>query len=236
MPEPRRTHSRPVRRTVLRASVLSLGLACGIGHAAPAAPTPPDARTLTAFFRAVQLDDAKTVESMIGSKVNANQRNPLGGEPGLVLALREDAMRVFQVFLAHPGTNLEAQAANGNTALMMAAYKRNRRAVEALLARGAKVNRPGWTALHYAAAAGDDAIVRLLLERGAKVDAVSPLKSGAYTPMMVAAREGHDATALLLIAHDADRKRTNSEGLTAVQIAERAGKPMVAATIARGAR
>jgi ankyrin repeat protein len=236
MPEPRRTHSRPLRRTVLRGSVLTLGLACGLGRAAPAAPTPPDASTLTAFFRAVQLDDAKTVESMIGSKVNANQRNPLGGEPGLVLALREDAMRVFRVFLAHPGTNLETRAANGNTALMMAAFKRNRPAVEALLARGAAVNRQGWTALHYAAASGDDAIARLLLAKGARVDAVSPPASGAYTPMMMAAREGHDGTALLLIAHGADRKRKNSEGLTAVQIAERAGKPMVAKAIARGGR
>ncbi|MFC4933015.1 ankyrin repeat domain-containing protein [Massilia sp. GCM10023247] len=214
-------------------------LAGGLAQAAPdasARPAPPTAAQLTSFFRAVQLDDAKTVESMLGSKVNANQLNPLGAEPGLVQAIREDAMRVFQVFLAHPGTNLETRAANGNTALMMAAYKRNRPAVEALLAKGAKVNQPGWTALHYAAAAGDDAIVRLLLARGARVDAVSPLKSGAYTPMMMAAREGHDGTAVLLIAHGADRRRKNSEGLTAVEIAERAGKPMVAAAIARGAR
>lgn len=226
-------------RTILAIACLAGGLHLGLAQAAPdapARPAPPTASQLTSFFRAVQLDDAKTVESMLGSKVNANQLNPLGAEPGLVQAIREDAMRVFQVFLAHPGTNLETSAANGNTALMMAAYKRNRPAVEALLAKGAKLNQPGWTALHYAAAAGDDAIVRLLLARGARVDAVSPLKSGAYTPMMMAAREGHDGTALLLIAHGADRRRKNSEGLSAVEIAERAGKPMVAAAIARGAR
>jgi uncharacterized protein len=225
------------RRAVLRSTVLmvglGLGLVPGLNYAAPAAP---DASQLTAFFRAVQLDDVKTVERMLGAQVNANQLNPLGAEPGMVQAIREDAMRVFRAFLAHPGTDLEAQAANGNTALMMAAFKRNRPAVDALLAKGAKVNRPGWTALHYAAASGDEAIVRLLLERGAKVDAVSPLKSGAYTPMMMAAREGHDGAALLLIAHGADRKRKNSEGLTAVEIAERAGKPMVASSIARSAR
>ncbi|MEW6165060.1 MAG: ankyrin repeat domain-containing protein, partial [Pseudomonadota bacterium] len=211
-----------LRRTALGSIVLALGIRPALARSAPTAPT---ASQLNAFFRAVQLDDVRTVERMLGAQVNANQLNPLGAEPGLVQAIREDAMRVFKAFLAHPGTNLEARAANGNTALMMAAYKRNRPAVEALLAKGAKVNRPGWTALHYAAAAGDDAIVRLLLERGAKVDAVSPLRSGAYTPMMMAAREGHDGTALLLIAHGADRQRTNSEGLTAVQIAERAGKP-----------
>lgn len=221
------------RRLVLRSAVLVAGLACGI---AIAAPVPPNEAQLTTFFRAVQMDDAKTVNAMIGTVVNANQPNPIGGEPGLVQALREDAMEVFKAFLAHPGTNLEAKAANGNTALMMAAFKRNRPAVAALLAKGAKVNQPGWTALHYAAAGGDDEIVRLLLARGAKVDAVSPKASGGYTPMMMAAREGHDGTALVLIAHGADRTRKNVEGLNAVQIAERAGKPRVAAALQRGGR
>ena len=221
------------RRLVLQGIVLAAGLACGITTAAPRPPTPAE---LTTFFRAVQLDDAKTVGEMLGSVVNANQPNPIGGEPGLVQALREDAMKVVQVFLDHPGTNLETKAANGNTALMMAAFKRNRPAVELLLARGAKVNEPGWTALHYAAASGADDIVRLLLARGAKVDAVSPPKSGGYTPMMMAAREGHDGTALVLIAHGADRARKNVEGLDAVQIAERAGKPRVAAALQRGGR
>lgn len=221
------------RRLVLQGIVLAAGLACGISTAAPRPPTPAE---LTTFFRAVQLDDAKTVGQMLGSVVNANQPNPIGGEPGLVQALREDAMKVVQVFLDHPGTNLETKAANGNTALMMAAFKRNRPAVELLLARGAKVNQPGWTALHYAAASGADDIVRLLLARGARVDAVSPPKSGGYTPMMMAAREGHDGTALVLIAHGADRARKNVEGLDAVQIAERAGKPRVAAALQRGGR
>ena len=230
------------RRVTLRSIVLALSLGVGFGprlafaQVAPAAPAAPNASQLTSFFRAVQLDDLNTVQRMLGSKVNANQLNPIGAEPGLVQAVREDAMRVFHAFLAHPGTDLEAQASNGNTALMMAAYKRNRPAVEALLAKGAKVDQAGWTALHYAAASGDEAIVRLLLGRGAQVDAVSPLKSGAYTPMMMAAREGHDGTALLLIAHGADRNRKNREGLTAVELAERAGKPMVAKAIARGAR
>jgi ankyrin repeat protein len=223
----------PRRRLVLSSIVLAAGLACGISAAAPRPPTEAE---LTKFFKAVQLNDDRTVNAMIGSVVNANQPNPIGGEPGIVQALREDAMEVFKAFLAHPGTDLEAKAANGNTALMMAAFKRNRAAVEALLAKGAKVNQPGWTALHYAAASGDDEIVRLLLARGAKVDAVSPPKSGGFTPMMMAAREGHDGTALVLIAHGADRMRKNVEGLDAVQIAERAGKPRVAAALQKGGR
>lgn len=220
---------RVVLRSILGAAVASVGLA----HAAL---TPPDGAALARFFRAVQLDDAKTVQAMIGATVNANQLNPIGGEPGLVLALREDAMRVVQVFLDHPGTNLETRAVNGNTALMMAAFKRNRAAVEQLLAKGARIDQPGWTALHYAAASGDDEIVRLLLARGAKIDAVSPLRSGDYTPLMMAAREGKDGTALLLIGQGANAALKNSEGLTAEQLAERAGKTRVAQAIRQAAR
>lgn len=216
------------RRVLLQGMLFAMCAGAGLVHAVPAAP---DRRQLTAFFRAVGLDDARTVNAMIGKVVNANQLNPLGGEPGLVLAVREDAMRVLDAFLAHPGTDLEAAAVNGNTALMMAAFKRNRPAIEALLAKGAKVNQPGWTALHYAAAAGDNGIVELLLQRGASVDPVSPLKSGAYTPLMMAAREGKDDTALLLMKHGAKATLTNSEGLTAEQLAERAGKTRVAQAI-----
>ena len=230
------------RRALLRTILFALCAGAGLVHAAPpgtelvATPAAPDARQLTRFFRAVQLDDDKTVGAMIGSVVNANQLNPLGGEPGLVLAVREDAMRVMAVFLAHPGTGLDTRAVNGNTALMMAAFKRNRAAIEALLAKGARVNQPGWTALHYAAAAGDNEIVGILLKHGAKIDPVSPLQSGAYTPLMMAAREGKDDTALLLMKHGAKPGAKNSEGLTAEGLAERAGKTRVAQAIRDASR
>jgi hypothetical protein len=94
-----------------------------------------------AFFRAVQTDDASTVKSMLAKGFDPNRQNPVGGEPALVLALREGSMRVFQVLLDQPGIQLEAPAANGNTALMMAAFKRNRPAAEALVARGRQPSR-----------------------------------------------------------------------------------------------
>jgi ankyrin repeat protein len=212
------------RRAVLRTCLLAACIGAGAVHAA----TPAQ---VTDFFRAVQMDDARTVKAMLGRVIDPNTINPIGGEPALVLAVREGAMRVFETLLAHPGTDIEAEAVNGNTALMMAAFKHNQPAVLALLKEGARVNRPGWTALHYAAASGDDEIARILLGRGASVDAVSPPRSGAYTPLMMAAREGKDSTALILIDHGADRKLTNSEGLTAAQLADRAGKTRVAEAI-----
>ncbi|MGZ5198574.1 MAG: ankyrin repeat domain-containing protein [Telluria sp.] len=213
------------RRAILSSLLFSMCLACGAAFAATGAE-------VAEFFRSVQTDDAATVKRMLGTVIQPDQLNPVGGEPALVLAAREGSMKVLDVLLAYPGINVDAAAVDGNTALMMAAYKGNMPAVQALLAKGAAVNREGWTPLHYAAASGDDAITRLLLERGARVDAVSPLKSGAYTPLMMAAREGHDATALLLLDHGGNPRLTNSEGLTAVQLAQRAGKDQVASAIA----
>jgi ankyrin repeat protein len=211
------------RRAICRIFLFTVFMWCGIGQGA----TPSQVRD---FFRAVQLDDPGTVKALLGT-VDPNELNPLGGEPALVLALREGSTRVFDVLLAYPGTHLETPAINGNTALMMAAYKQNKPAVLALLAKGAAVNRPGWSPLHYAAASGDDEITSLLLQRGASIDATSPPGTGLFTPLMMAAREGHESTALRLIEQGANPALKNSEGLTAAQIAERAGKTRIAAAL-----
>ena len=200
-------------------------------HAQESAQPAPNGADTVRFFRAVQMDDAGTVRKMLAAGTDPNRRNPVGGEPGLVLALREGSMRVVDVLLAQPGIDLEAPAINGNTALMMAAYQHNGPAVTTLLGRGAAVSQPGWTALHYAAAAGDDAIARQLLARGASIDVPSPPASGKFTPLMMAAREGHDRTVQLLLRAGADAALRNGEGLTAGQIAARADHAAIAAAI-----
>jgi uncharacterized protein len=179
------------------------------------------------FIRVVQLDDGRSVKSMLDAGFDPNALDQ-GGEPALVLAVREGSMKALRVLLAHPGIRVDATARNGNTALMMAAFKNNIAAVDALLAKGAAVNRDGWTPLHYAAAAGSDDIAAVLLKRGARIDAVSPKPSGSYTPLMMAAREGHPDSAAFLLGQGADPLRRNGEGLTAAQIAERAGHTKIA--------
>ncbi|CUI02918.1 ankyrin repeat domain-containing protein [Massilia antarctica] len=177
---------------------------------------------------AAQMDNPTMVKKLLKNGVSPNTVDPLTGETVLLLALREGANDVVKLLIGQPGIDLEQAAPNGNRALMMAAFKHNKPAVLALLDKGAIVTYPGWTALHYAAASGDDDIVRILLDHYAYIDAETPSK---LTPLMIAAREGHESAARLLMQEGADATLKNNESLTAAQIAERADKPRIADAI-----
>lgn len=220
-------------RNIINKWCLALSLAAPAAAALAAdasnAAHAPDSNTVASYFRSVQMDDARTVIKMINARqVNPNQADPRSGESSLIVALREGASTVASALVAMPGIALEATAPNGNTALMMAAFKHNLPLVQALLAKGAEVNRPGWNALHFAAAAADDAITGVLLGRGAAIDARAP---AGFTALMLAAREGQESTVAVLLDAGADASLVNSEQLTAAQIAVRAEHPAIAATI-----
>ncbi|HEY0844713.1 MAG TPA: ankyrin repeat domain-containing protein, partial [Noviherbaspirillum sp.] len=165
------------------------------------------------FFRAVKVDDAQAVKSLLARGFDPNAIEEERGDTGLILALREGSMQVFDVLLNARDIDLEIGARNGDTALMIASYKGNRQAVEALLGKGAEVNRPGWTALHYAASIGNNDIVKILLDKSAYIDAESPNKT---TPIMMAARGGHIYTVKLLLDEGADATLKNELGMSAI--------------------
>ncbi|MGI4936901.1 MAG: ankyrin repeat domain-containing protein, partial [Janthinobacterium lividum] len=141
---------------------------------------------------------------------------PDRGDSGLILALREDAFKVVDVLIAAKGADLEIKAHNGDNALMIAAYRGNLKAVNDLLAKGAELNRPGWTELHYAASVGRNDIVQVLLDNAAYIDAGS---ANGITPMMMAARDGHILTIKLLLDEGADATLRNSAGMLAIDFA-----------------
>lgn len=181
------------------------------------------------FFRAVQINDDRAVKAVLARGLDPNLHDPERGETGLILAMRYDAMRVVKVLLSHPKLKVDEQSPNGNTALLMAAFQKNKPAVLALLEKGAQVNRPGWTALHYAAAAGDLDIMKLLLERHAAVDAVSPTGT---TPLMLAASEGQEDAVQLLLEEGANADlKDRAWHENAAQFAIRAQKPWIAEQI-----
>lgn len=183
-----------------------------------------------ALVTAVRLDNPVSVKKLLANGVSPNAIDPISGEPVLVAALRENAGSAAAVLLTHKNIDLELKAPNGNTALMMAAFKGDKASVNALLARGAVVNQKGWAPLHYAAAGGDSGIVALLLDKHAYIDAESP---GKQTALMIAAREGHEQVVDLLLQEGADARLANTDNMTAAQLALSRDKPRIAAAIAR---
>jgi ankyrin repeat protein len=169
------------------------------------------------WFQAAKVDNADEIIELLQAGLDPNLIQEERGDTALILALRDDSMRVVTALLKSPDLDLEYKAKNGDNALMIAAFKPNLPAVKALLARGAQVNRPGWTALHYAAAAGEQTIVQLLLDKQARVDALSPNQT---TPLMMAARGGHILIVKLLLDHGANPTLVNQQGYDAVAMAK----------------
>ncbi|HEU4851066.1 MAG TPA: ankyrin repeat domain-containing protein [Telluria sp.] len=193
------------------------------------APTAALADQRGDFFRAVKVDDDRMLKRLFSENIDPNIVDPERGENALIVAVREDAKHAFRMLMAHPAIRVDEPAANGNTALMMAALKGNRTAALMLIERGAAVNRAGWTPLHYAAASGQAEIAKLLLERRADIDARAP--TGA-TPLMMAAQEGQGEMVRLLLARGANAYLLDNSKRTALRIAELVDKRSIAADLA----
>lgn len=208
--------------TLPRRKLLGLGTALALGAAAPAL-----AGSYEDFFHAVNIDDARTVRSLLARGFDPNTPDEKG-QVALYLALRDGSPRVAEVLLAHPGLQVDATNAAGETPLMIAALHGESDWVQRLLARGAAVERTGWTPLHYAAAGPEPRLVALLLAHGAAIDARAP---NGTTALMMAAGYGAIDGATLLLERGADARVRNNAGLTAADFARRAGRDALAARL-----
>ena len=170
------------------------------------------------FFKSARMDNSSEMQSLLRRGINPNLVEPARGESALMMAARDGSMKVLPLLLNARGINLNLRAKNGDTALMLAAFKKRKAVVEMLLAKGAAVNQDGWTALHYAAVAGDAEIVQLLLKRSAEVDSLSP---NMTTPLMMAAMSGNIYAVKALLDGGADLNMANEQGLTAIDFAQK---------------
>jgi uncharacterized protein len=105
-----------------------------------------------------------------------------------------------------------------------AAMRGDKETVRALLKQGGDVNASqgdGMTALHWAAMKGDRGLAEMLIYAGANVRASTRL--GAYTPLALAAREGHVEVIAALLAGGAEAASATSTGTTALMLAAKSG-------------
>ena len=180
-------------------------------------PTLAQAGTYEDYFVAVKMDAPRELRALIDRGLGVNMVEPQRGYSALMLAIREDSMKAFDILFNTPGIDLEAKAKNGDTAIMLAAFHGNLPVAKALLAKEVQINRPGWSALHYAAINGNPGIIKLLLDDAAYIDAESPEEK--MTPLMLSAVRGHAAAVKLLKEEGADTSLKNSAGKTALDLA-----------------
>lgn len=190
------------------------------------------------FFKSTINDDARTVEGLLARGFDPNSRDEKG-QNLLYLSQRDGAFKVALVLVEHPQTRIDLPNSAGETALMMAALRDHDAWVVRLLDKGARIegladgDEPGWTPLHYAAAAPGSKALAVLLARGARVDARSP---NGTTPLMMAAQYGPEDAVTALLKQGADVRLRNALDLGPADFAQRGGREALAARLAAGAR
>jgi len=172
------------------------------------------------FFKAVQIDDVKTVQALLQRGFDPNTVNPAGLH-GLMIAVREPSLKVAQLLAAWPKVKTEVRNDKDESVLMLAAIKGYLPLVKQLVDNDADVNKPGWTPLHYAASTGQVAVIEFLLDNSAYIDAESP---NGTTPLMMAAMYGSPEAVKVLIQAGADLGIKNQVGMTALDFAVRGNR------------
>jgi hypothetical protein len=120
------------------------------------------------------------------------------------------------VLAKHPQTQVNTQNSQGETPLMLAAINNQLDLAKALIQRGADINKPGWTPLHYAATRGHREMMRLLLDNEAYIDSES---ANGTTPLMMAAYYASPLAVKLLLEEGADPVLVNSANVSALDMA-----------------
>ncbi len=184
------------------------------------------------FFKAIQLDDASSLTLLLTRGFDGNTRDARG-QSGLYLAVRDKSLKAAAALMDWRKIDVEARTTTDESPLMIAALNGTTDLAQKLIAKGADVNKTGWAPLHYAATRGHTQMITLLLDNYAYIDASSP---NGTTPLMMAAFYGTPQAVQQLLEAGADPLIKNTQGLTAIDFAQRnnrAGSAELIATFVR---
>jgi len=179
---------------------------------------------ITDFAKAAKFDNVSEVKSLLSKGVNPNAVDPYGN-PMLILAIKDKSNLVIDLLLQNPKIDVDLSNKSGETPLMIASIEGNLPLVKTLvLKHKALLDHISWTPLHYACARGHLDVAQFLIANGAAVDSLS---LGNTTPLMMAVQSGNEPLVKLLLDKGADLQIRNSNGLTAIDIAEIYDKPSI---------
>lgn len=197
----------------LLAVVLSVALTLWSAVAA-SAPNPDD---IWVFIKNDRADDVK---ALLASGVNPNAKTKMGNSL-LMQSVREGALRSFDVILANQKVDVNQANDYEETPLMYIALVGDVPRAKALVARGAQINKLGWTPLHYAAVKGNLDMVNYLLANEAMPNAPSP---EGDSPLVMAVQSGNVQVIQALINAGADPAAVNQKGVDAIDMARQKGQ------------
>ncbi len=169
------------------------------------------------FFSAIKQDNDVRLMALLQRGFDPNTLDP-SGLHGLILAMKEPSLKAAQILINWPKTKVEVRNAADESPLMLAALNGELAICQLLIRKNADVNKTGWAPLHYAATNGHLDVMNLLLEENAYIDATSP---NGTTPLMMAAHYGTSSAVKLLLEAGADPMLKNSQGLSAIDFANR---------------
>ncbi len=209
-----------MRLNINKYGVFLLSFLCLLNQPSYAATTDQ----LTDFAKAAKFDDAAEVKSLLSKGVSPNAVDSYGN-PMLNLAIKDKSNQVIDLLLQNPKIDVDLSNKSGETPLMIASIEGNLPLVKVLvLKHKALIDHISWTPLHYACAKGQFDVAQFLIANGATVDSMS---LGNTTPLMMAVQSGNDQLVKLLLDKGADLQLRNSNGLTAIDIADIYDKPPI---------
>jgi len=189
--------------------------------------------------------NAGMVERLLKAGANPNAARVTGETP-LMTCARAGAVEAVKLLVARGAQVNAKDAERGQTALMWAAAQKHPDVVQALVERKADVQarsavvpvhkftlpvtynrnvhipetKGGFTALMFAAQAGDLEATRILVAAGARVNDSTPEDGSA---LVIAAVNGQEQVAVLLLDNGADPNMADGYGMTALHWAAQEG-------------
>ncbi|QWD65021.1 ankyrin repeat domain-containing protein [Polynucleobacter sp. MWH-UH2A] len=207
---------------LLRNKSLCFGLLIAISSFQIGAQTNDQAED---FAKAARFDDVSEVKTLISKGVSPNTVDAKGN-PMLVLAIKDRSTKVTELLLQNRNIDVDLSNKYGETPLMMASIEGDLPIVKTLVLQNkARIDHIGWTPLHYACAKGNLDVAKFLVANGAVVD--SNALNGT-TPLMMAVQSGNEDLIRFLLENGADIRLRNTQGFSAIDIAEIYDKPWIA--------
>ncbi|CAN6249168.1 unnamed protein product [Urochloa humidicola] len=183
-------------------------------------PRSSDRNVFSPLMFAARCGDAAAMEVLLAQPgVDVDEQDMDGCSP-VMAAAKAGNVEAFR-FLVFAGANVKLSNRRGETAIGLAQQSKKRDLFEQVMLELAleKGMPGGFYALHCASRRGDAAAARHLASTGCDVNVPD---GDGYTPLMLAAREGHAGVCELLISYGARCDLETPRGETALSLARAA--------------